>query len=152
MNKRNACIVAAGVSKFGERQAHFVDLFQEASKLCFEDLPGLNKKDVDGLLVATSLGGRTSTQVNTAPVIAERLGLKPTAMCTRIDTLCAGGNSGIILATGLVESGIADMVMVAGGEKLFIPRNGKYTIAKSMWSTMTGMALTVWVCRHLSSP
>lgn len=122
MNKRNACIVAAGVSNFGERQAHFVDLFQEASKRCFDDLPGLNKKDVDGLLVATSLGGRTSTQVNTAPVIAERLGLKPTAMCTRIDTLCAGGNSGIILATGLVESGIADMVMVAGGEKLFTPQ------------------------------
>ncbi len=121
MNKRNACIVAAGVSNFGERQAHFVDLFQEAAKRCFDDIPGLNQEDVDGLLVATSLGGRTSTQVNTAPVIAERLGLKPTAMCTRIDTLCAGGNSGIILATGLVESGMADMVMVTGGEKLFTP-------------------------------
>ena len=146
MNKRNACIVAAGVSNFGERQAHFVDLFQEASKRCFDDLPGLNKKDVDGLLVATSLGGRTSTQVNTAPVIAERLGLKPTAMCTRIDTLCAGGNSGIILATGLVESGIADMVMVAGGEKLFTPQKweifySEINVVDHDWDGSNGLGL-----------
>jgi acetyl-CoA C-acetyltransferase len=146
MGKRNACIVAAGVSNFGERQAHFVDLFQEASKKCFDDLPGLNKKDVDGLLVATSLGGRTSTQINTAPVIAERLGLKPTAMCTRIDTLCAGGNSGIILAKGLVESGIAEMVMVAGGEKLFTPQKweifySEINVVDHDWDGANGLGL-----------
>lgn len=122
MNKRNACIIAAGISNFGERQAHFVDLFQEAAKRCFDDIPALKPKDVDGILVATSLGGRTSTQVNAAPVIAERLGIKPKSICTRLDTLCAGGSSGIILATGLVQSGMADVVMVAGGEKLFTPQ------------------------------
>ncbi len=122
MSNRKACIVAGGVSNFGERQAHIVDLFQEAGKRCRDDIPGAKPKDIDGLLVATSLGGRTSTQINTAPVIAERLGLRPTAICTRLDTLCAGGNSGILLATALVESGMADMVMVAGGEKLFTPQ------------------------------
>ena len=39
LNKRNACIVAAGVSVFGERQAHLVDLFQEAAKRCLNDIP-----------------------------------------------------------------------------------------------------------------
>ena len=118
MNKRNACIIAAGVSVFGERQAHLVDLFQEAAKRCLDDIPGLKPKDIDGLLVATSLAGRTSTQINTSPVIAERLGLHPTSICTRLDTLCAGGNSGILLATALVESGMSDVVMVTGAEKL----------------------------------
>lgn len=146
MSKRNACIVAAGISKFGERQAHFVDLFQEAAKLCFDDLPTLNKSDIDGLLVATSLGGRTSTQVNAAPVIAERLGLKPTAMCTRIDTLCAGGNSGIILAKGLVESGAAEMVMVTGGEKLFTPQKwevfySEINVVDHDWDGANGLGL-----------
>ena len=122
MNKRKACIIAAGVSDFGVRQAHIVDLFQEAAKRCLDDIPGLKPKDIDALLVATSLSGRTSTQINTAPVVAERLGLKPTSLCTRIDTLCAGGNSGILIATALVESGMADVVMVAGAEKLYTPQ------------------------------
>ena len=78
MNKRKACIVGAGMSVFGVRQAHIVDLFQEAAKRCLDDIPGLKPKDIDALLVATSLAGRCSSQTNTAPVVAERLGLKPT--------------------------------------------------------------------------
>jgi acetyl-CoA C-acetyltransferase len=119
---RNACIIAAGMSKWGVREASLVDVFQEAGKACVEDLPGFNKNDIDGLLVATSYAGRCSFQVNTAPVVAERLGLKPTSICARVDVLCAGGSAGIILAKGLVESGMADCVMVAGGEKLYTPQ------------------------------
>ena len=119
---RRAVILGGGQSKWGVREAHFVDLFQEAAKACFDDIPGLKPKDVDGLLVATSYAGRCSFQVNTAPVIAERLGLKPTSICTRCDTLCAGGSTGIILAKGLVESGNADIVAVTGGEKLYVPQ------------------------------
>lgn len=122
MTEKNACIIAAGVSKFGVRQAHIVDLFQEAAKRCLDDIPRLNHKDIDALLVATSLAGRSSSQVNTAPVVAERVGLKPTSICTRIDTLCAGGNSAILLAKALVESDMADIVMVTGAEKLYTPQ------------------------------
>ena len=122
MAKRNACIIAGGMCKWGVREAHILDLFQEAAKACFDDLPSLKPQDVDGLLVATSFVGRCSFQTNPAPVVAERLGLQPTSMCTRVDTLCAGGNSGILLAKGLVESGMADVVMVAGGEKLYTPQ------------------------------
>ena len=146
MNKRNACIIAAGVSVFGERQAHLVDLFQEAAKRCLDDIPGLKPKDIDGLLVATSLGGRTSTQVNTAPVVAERLGLRPTSICTRLDTLCAGGNSGIILATALVESGMSDVVMVTGAEKLYTPQRwevfySELNVVDHDWDATQGLGL-----------
>jgi len=146
LNKRNACIIAAGVSVFGERQAHLVDLFQEAAKRCLDDIPGLKPKDIDGLLVATSLGGRTSTQVNTAPVVAERLGLRPTSICTRLDTLCAGGNSGILLATALVESGMSDLVMVTGAEKLYTPQRwevfySELNVVDHDWDATQGLGL-----------
>ena len=146
MDKRNACVIAAGVSKFGVRQAHFVDMFQEAAKVCFDDIPALKPKDVDGILVATSLGGRNATQVNAAPVIAERLGIKPKSMCTRLDTLCAGGSSGIILAKGLIESGIADIVMVTGGEKLYTPQKwevfySEINVVDHDWDGAQGLGL-----------
>ncbi len=120
--RKDVCIIAGGMSRWGVREASLVDMTQEAAKDCFDDIPALNRKEIDGFLFATSYSGRTAFQVNTAPVMAERIGIQPTSMCTRLDTLCAGGSSGIILATGLIKSGIADVVMVAGGEKLYTPQ------------------------------
>ncbi len=146
MATRRACIIAGGMSKWGVREAHLVDMFQEAAKDCFEDLPSLKPKDIDGLLVATSYAGRCSFQVNTAPVIAERLGLKPTSICARVDVLCAGGSAGILLAKGLIESGMADIVMVAGGEKLYTPEKWEvfYSELASIdhdWDAPNGLGL-----------
>jgi len=122
MTGRDVCIIAGGMSRWGVREASIVDMAQEAAKDCFDNIPALKSKDIDGFLFASSFCGRISFQVNIAPVIAERIGIKPTNMCTRVDTLCAGGSSGIILATGLIRSGMADIVMVAGGEKLYTPQ------------------------------
>jgi len=143
---RNAVILGGGQSKWGVREAHLMDLFQEAGKACLDDVPGLKPLDIDGLIVATSYAGRCSFQVNTAPVVAERLGLKPTSICTRCDTLCAGGSTGIILAKGLVESGNADIVMVTGGEKLYTPQKWEifYSELASVdhdWEATHGMGL-----------
>jgi acetyl-CoA C-acetyltransferase len=122
MADRKVCILGGGMSKWGVREASIIDMAQEAAKDCFDDVPALKKQDVDGLLFASSYCGRRSFQVNAAPVIAERIGIKPTSMCTRVDTLCAGGSSGIILATGLIKAGMADIMIVAGGEKLYTPQ------------------------------
>ena len=118
MADRKVCVIGAGMDNWGVREASLVDLAQEAGQACFDDVPALKKEDVDGLLFASSYCGRCSFQVNAAPVMAERLGIKPTSICTRVDTLCAGGSSGIILAAGLIKAGLADVMMVAGGEKL----------------------------------
>jgi acetyl-CoA C-acetyltransferase len=131
---------------WGVREASLVDLAQEAAQDCYDDIPALKKEDIDGLLFASSYCGRSSFQVNAAPVMAERMGLKPTSICTRVDTLCAGGSSGIIMATGLIKSGMADVVMVAGGEKLYTPQRWEtyYSEMASIdhdWDGAQGMGL-----------
>lgn len=122
MGNKRACIIGGGMSQWGVREASLVDMTQEAGKACMDDVPGLAPKDIDGFLFASSYAGRCSFQTNTAPVMAERLGLKPTSICARVDVLCAGGSTGILLAKGLVESGMAEIIMVAGGEKLYTPQ------------------------------
>ena len=144
--KRNACIIAGGMCKWGVREASLVDMAQEAAKECLEDIPALKPKDIDGFLFATSYAGRCSFQVNTAPVIAERLGLKPTSICARVDVLCAGGSTAILMVKGLVESGMADIVMVAGGEKLYTPQKWEvfYSELASIdhdWDAPNGLGL-----------
>jgi len=118
---RRACIIAGGMCQWGLREASYLDMAQEAAKDCLADIPGLKPKGIDGLLYASTFVGRRSCQANTAPVVAERIGLKPTSICARVDVLCAGGSTAILMAKGLVESGTSDVVMVMGGEKLYTP-------------------------------
>jgi acetyl-CoA C-acetyltransferase len=121
MTNVNATVIAGAMCKFGVRQASYLDMVQEAAKDCLDDLPGLTPKHIDGLLFASTFVGRRSCQVNTAPVVAERLGIKPTSICARLDVLCAGGSTSILLAKGLVESGMANVIMVVGCEKVYTP-------------------------------
>lgn len=121
MVSHRACLIGGGMCKWGVREASYVDMVQEAAKECMADIPGLKPKDVDGLLFASTFVGRRSCQVNPAPLVAERIGLRPTSICARVDVLCAGGSTAILLAKGLVESGMAQVVMVMGSEKLYTP-------------------------------
>jgi acetyl-CoA C-acetyltransferase len=119
---RNVCMIAGGMSKWGVRDGSQRDFFQEAAKACYEDNPMLNPKDIDGLLVASAYTERTSYQTHLAPLVAEYAGIKPKNICARVELLCASGSSAIILAFAMIKSGQADVVMVAGGEKLYTPQ------------------------------
>jgi acetyl-CoA C-acetyltransferase len=145
-NLKNAVIVGGGISKFGVRQASMFDLIQEAAKACKDDIPGLSPKDIDGLIFASTLAGRHANALNTAPLVAHRLGLKPTSICVRVDTLCSGSNTAIILATGLVESGIAEVVLVTGAEKIILPQRWETNYTQLMvndhdWDSGMGLGV-----------
>jgi acetyl-CoA C-acetyltransferase len=110
------------MSQWGVRKGSQRDFFQEAAKACAEDNPAINPKDIDGLLVGSAYTERCSYQTHLAPLVAEYVGIKPRSICARVELLCASGSSAIILAYGLIKSGQADVVMVAGGEKLYTPQ------------------------------
>lgn len=120
--ERNVCVLAGGMSKWGVRDGSQRDFFQEAAKACYDDNPQLNPKEIDGLLVASAYTERTSYQTHLAPLVAEYVGIKPKNICARVELLCASGSSAIILAFAMIKSGQADVVMVAGGEKLYTPQ------------------------------
>ena len=50
MPERDVCLIAGGMNQWGVREASLVDIVQEAAKDCFDDVPTLKKKDVDGFL------------------------------------------------------------------------------------------------------
>jgi acetyl-CoA C-acetyltransferase len=110
------------MSQWGVREGSQRDFFQEAARACSEDNPQIKPKEIDGLLVASAYTERTSYQTHLAPLVAEYLGIKPKNICARVELLCASGSSAIILAFAMIKSGQADVVMVAGGEKLYTPQ------------------------------
>jgi acetyl-CoA C-acetyltransferase len=118
---RNVALVGAGVSKFGVRKASYRDLIWEAGKACFDSIPGLKPKDIEGLVVGSVMPERTAFQSHISSLAAEALGIRPRALSARTEHMCASGTVGIRYAYAFIAAGLADLIMVLGVEKLNQP-------------------------------
>jgi len=118
---RRVALVGAGVSKFGVREATYRDLIWEAGKACFDSVPGVRPKDLDGLVVGSVMPERTAFQSHISSLAAEALGIQPSALSARTEHMCASGTVGIRYAFAFIAAGLADLVMVLGVEKLNQP-------------------------------
>src|SRR5262250_2219303 len=118
---RKVALIAAGVSKFGVRKAGYRDLIWEAGKACFDSVPSVGPKDVEGLVVGSVMPERTAFQSHISSLAAEALGIKPSALSARTEHMCASGTVGIRYAYAFIAAGLADLVMVLGVEKLNQP-------------------------------
>src|SRR3989442_14619730 len=118
---RKVAIVGVGLTKWGVRQATYKELVQEAGKALFDDVDGLDKKDVDSLFVGSALVDRLAFQAYPAPIVAEQLGLAPTRMAMRTEMACVSGQSAIRVAYASIASGLSDVAVVVGAEKMNTP-------------------------------
>ena len=111
---RKVALVGAGVSKFGVRKASYRDLIWEAGKACFDSIPAVKPKDLDGLVVGSVMPERTAFQSHISSMAAEALGIRPSTLSARTEHMCASGTVGIRYAYAFIAAGLADLVMVLG--------------------------------------
>lgn len=118
VGKPLATIVSAGLSKFGRREGLYGrELFAEAAKEAYERCPNLiPKKDIKALFVG-HMGESYEHQGHTGPTLADWAGLLP-VQATRIENACASSGVALGLGVSAVFSGMYDMVMVGGVEKM----------------------------------
>ncbi len=116
---RGVAIVGAGMSKFGAFHGLtgrdlFVDAF--ADMLASVD-KGIDPNDIEALYIGNYSSDLFEGQGHIAPIIAEWVGLTPRP-ATRVEGACASG--GLALREGLiaVASGLYDIVLVGGVEKM----------------------------------
>ncbi len=116
---RGVALVGAGMSKFGAFPGKtsrdlFVDAFQEM--LVSVD-KGLEAKDIEALYIGNFSSDLFENQGHTAPIMADWVGLTPRP-ATRVEDACASG--GVALRQGMlaVASGMYDIVLVGGIEKM----------------------------------
>ncbi|MEK6667093.1 MAG: thiolase domain-containing protein [candidate division NC10 bacterium] len=118
---KRVALVGAGVGKFGVRKASFRDLIWEAGKACFDSIPAVKPKDLQGIVVGSVMPERTAFQSHISSLAAEALGIKPSHLSARTEHMCASGTVGIRYAYAFIAAGLADLVMVLGVEKLNQP-------------------------------
>ncbi|MFQ6060485.1 MAG: beta-ketoacyl synthase N-terminal-like domain-containing protein [Thermoplasmata archaeon] len=142
---KKVAIVGGGLAKFGVRKATYKELAQEAGKAVFEDVPNLERKEVDSLFVATAGSDRFAFQCYPAPVVAEQIGVQPRNIIMRAELACASGQAAIRAAYASIASGISDIALVMGVEKMNTPNMAETqsTMAAVMdreWDGVNGMS------------
>ncbi|MBE8539296.1 thiolase domain-containing protein [Geoglobus acetivorans] len=115
---REVAIVGAGITRFGVREASWRDLVQEAGKAVFDDVPNLDRKDIDSLFVGAAQPERWVFQTHVAPYVAELLGINVSRVISRTEVACASGQAAIRYAWLAVATGLSDIAMVVGVEKM----------------------------------
>jgi len=116
---RGVALVGAGMSKFGAFKGKTSrDLFVEAfvEMLASVDKP-FDPKSVDALYVGNYSSDLFENQGHTAPIMASWVGLTPIP-AVRVEDACA--SAGVALREGIlaIASGLCDIVVVGGVEKM----------------------------------
>ena len=113
-----ATIVSAGLSKFGRREGLYArELFTEAALEAFHRLENVDPgKDIKAAYIG-QMSEAYEHQSHTAPIMANWAGLLPAA-ATRVEDACASSGAALRCGIMAIMSGIYDIVMVGGVEKM----------------------------------
>lgn len=116
---RGVAVVGAGMTRFGawpgkSSRDLFVEAFQEMRASVDQ---GLNPKDIEALFIGNYSSDFFEKQGHLAPILADWVGLVDRP-AVRIEDACASG--GVALRQGIlaVASGMYDLVLVGGVEKM----------------------------------
>ena len=113
-----ASIVSAGISKFGVREGLYSrELFAEAAKEAIDQCPNLDpRKDIQALFVGM-MSESYEHQAHVAPLFLDWIGLLPIP-AFRTEGACASSSVAMRTALFSIASGMYDVVLVGGVEKM----------------------------------
>ena len=114
---RKVAIIGVGLTKFGELwDVSLRRMMLEAGARAIEDAC-IDGKKIDAMYVGNMSAGQFISQEHIASLIVDHAGLTPIP-CTRVEAACASGGSALRQAVITVASGIHDIVVAAGIEKM----------------------------------
>jgi acetyl-CoA C-acetyltransferase len=116
--KPRVSIVSAGLSKFGKLEGLYArEIFADAAKEAFDRCPELDpKRDIEALFVG-HMGESYEHQGHTGATVADWVGLGHIP-ATRTEAACASSGAALRIGVYAVLSGMCDVVMVGGVEKM----------------------------------
>ncbi len=113
---RRVAVIGVGVTKFGKHERTSGELFAQAAVDALADAE-LKPSAVQALYYGNVVGGETEHQLHTGPQAASILGI-PTVPTTRFETACASSHAAFRHAVMEIASGVSDVVLVGGGERV----------------------------------
>jgi len=121
MSGRAVAVVGGVTTPFGVRPSTWSELAQEVGAALFGAVPELRAEDVDSVFVGAAEPERFAFQSHVAPLAAEQMGLRPHRIIQRTELACASGQSAIRSAYAAIASGLSDIAVAVGVEKMNLP-------------------------------
>jgi acetyl-CoA C-acetyltransferase len=97
-----------------------VTLEEIAVRACNEAIQdaGVEKRDIEAFFLGNYISGILLGQETIAPMVAYSLGLNENISATKVEGACCSSSIGLRLGYLLVASGVHDIILVAGAEKM----------------------------------
>ena len=112
---RDVAVIGVGMQKWGELwEKSLRDIFVESALLAIDDA-GVDR--IDSMYVGCMSSGLCVGQEHIGSLLADYLGVSPIPS-TRVETACASGGAAMRMGFIEVASGISDIVLVGGVEKM----------------------------------
>ncbi len=123
---RDVAVIGIGMTKFGELwERSYRDLFVEAAKGAMKD-SGVD--NLDSMYIGCMSGGLFVGQEHIGSLLADYLGVTPIP-AIRVESACASGGAAFRTAWIEVASGLSDIVLAGGVEKMTDVDGGLATYA-----------------------
>src|SRR5262249_27005036 len=113
---RRVAVIGVGMTTFGKHDRTSAELFAEAAAAAIVDAD-IAPSEVQALYFGNVTGGETERQLHMAPLAATALGL-PSIPTTRLETACATSHAAFRHAVMEIRSGVSDIVLVGGAERV----------------------------------
>lgn len=115
---RGVSIIGIGSTNFGLLGE--MTLEEMAVKACDEAISdaGVEKKDIEAFFLGNYISGMLLGQETIAPMVAYSLGLNVNIAATKVEGACCSSSIASRLGYLLIASGVHDIVLVAGAEKM----------------------------------
>jgi len=114
---RRVAIIGTGMTKFGENwEQSYRDLVVEAGIRAITDA-GISGDKIDAGYIGTMASGKLIGQEHVGALIADYMGLNPIPI-TRVEGACASGSLALREGIMAIASGMKDLVVVGGVEKM----------------------------------
>ena len=113
---RRVAVIGVGMTTFGKHDRTSAELFAEAAAAAILDAD-IAPSAIQALYYGNVTGGETERQLHMAPLAATALGL-PSIPTTRLETACATSHAAFRHAVMEIGSGVSDIVLVGGAERV----------------------------------
>lgn len=142
---RDVAVIGVGCTKFDELwDTALRQLIVDAGRKAIEDA-GITGEEIDALYIGNMSAGRFVDQEHIASLISDYAGLAASfhTPATRVESACASGGVAFRQAVMAIASGLHDIVIAAGVEKMtdVLPSETTFTLATAAdqeWETFFG--------------